>query len=89
MAATVISVYDRLGVNSEYLAAFGGIVAAFWALKFLYSLWDGVKAYIFARSLGLSANLTKMGEWAGEWLSTYSITLAGLSLSKVHPPTPL
>ena len=76
MASVVTSAYARLGINSECLAAFGGIIAAYWGLKFLLSLWDGAKAFIFGRSLGLSANLKKMGEWAGECTGTCALLIS-------------
>jgi len=43
----------------------GGLaVAAYWSLKFVLSIWSGVKAYFLARALGLNVRLSKMGEWA-------------------------
>ena len=55
-----------LGQYTHGFAVFGAIAASYVTLKFLCSLWSGLKAYILAGSLGLRADLKKMGQWAGE-----------------------
>ena len=60
------SLVSYLGDHSDCFAVFGAAVAAYWSLKFVLSIWSGVKAYFLARALGLNVRLSKMGEWAGE-----------------------
>ena len=55
-----------LGQYTHGFAVFGAIAASYVTLKFLCSLWSGLKAYVLAGSLGLRADLKKMGQWAGE-----------------------
>ncbi len=63
MASTLIAV---LGKYSDSFAIFGAIAASYFALKVLCTLWSGVKNFLLANPLGLTANLKKMGQWAGK-----------------------
>ena len=53
------------GGNTNCFAVLGALAASYVALQLLCSVWSGLKAYVLGKSLGLSANLKKMGQWAG------------------------
>ena len=53
------------GANTNLFAVIGALAASYAALQLVCSIWSGLKAYVLGKSLGLSANLKKMGQWAG------------------------
>ena len=53
------------GANTNLFAVIGALAASYAALQLVCSIWSGLKAYVLGKSLGLRANLKKMGRWAG------------------------
>ena len=63
-----------LGDFTNVFAVFGAVAASYIALKVLLCVWKGLQAYVLSRSLGLAADVKKMGQWAGE--SPLTVTLS-------------
>ena len=61
MAANTI-----FGENTDFFAVLGAVAASYIAIQLICSVWCGLKAYVLGKSLGLAANLKKMGQWAGK-----------------------
>ena len=56
---------EIFGAHTTFFAVLGALAASYVALQLVCSIWSGLKAYVLGKSLGLSANLKKMGQWAG------------------------
>ena len=54
-----------LWTNRHLLTPLGALTVTYVTARFLYSVWSGLKVYVFAPALGLGVDLKKLGQWAG------------------------
>ena len=57
---------ENRGGLLDILAIFGATIFSFLFLKLALAIWGLLKAFVFAKPFGLTADFRGMGQWAGK-----------------------
>lgn len=64
-----MTVQSFLGNYCDVFTVAGVVSVSYFAFRLALSVFNGIKVFLLARSLGLSKNLKKCGQWAGMLLT--------------------